>query len=172
MAKLAGIGLMLLTLLGSASASAQISGGIEKAAGGEEKPVSSSLGMWVAQVKAMKGQAAVERDGKRMPVAVGMRLKQSDVLTTTTGGAVGVTFNDNSTLSIGSNTQIVIQRFAFDTTTHLGFFDTRVQRGTVAVQPGQIARQSPDAMRVITRTAELRGHAAAYVVNVSGEHHE
>lgn len=172
MAKLAGIGLLLLTLLGAATAAAQISGGIEKAAVGEALPVSSSLGLWVAQVKVMKGHAAVERDGRRLTVAVGMRLKQADVLTTSTGGAVGVTFNDNSTLAIGSNTQIVIQHFAFDTTTHQGYFDTRVQRGTVAVQTGQIARQSPDAMRVITRTAELRGHAAAYVVSVSGENHE
>lgn len=166
LALLLGIGLV------AGSAFSQVSGGIAKAAPGSEQAVSSSLQPWAAQVKIMRGQPIVERDGQMLNVSVGMRLKPLDILTTPANAAVGMTFNDNSTLSVGPNSAIVIQRFIFDTTTHQGYFDTQVKRGTVAVQPGQIARKSPEAMRVRTQTAELRGEAANYLVSVPGGHHE
>jgi hypothetical protein len=155
--------------LASAGAFAQVTGGVVVAPGHEPVPISSSLEMWVGQVKVLKDMATVERDGQQLPVRLGMRLRQHDVLTTAATGSVGIVFNDNSTLSIGADTQIVIERFAFDTTTHAGYFDTHVRRGTVAVQPGHIARNAPEAMRVITPAAELRSRAAQYLVNVKGD---
>jgi len=67
--------------------------------------------------------------------------------------AVGIVFNDNSTLAVGPGTQIVIQRFAFDTTTHQGYFETRVQRGTVAVHtvPDRPRRAGNDARAEVLR---------------------
>ena len=40
------------------------------------------------------------------------------------------------------------ERYAFDTTTHKGAFETALRRGTLAAVSGQIAKQSPDAMKV------------------------
>lgn len=155
--------------LASVGATAQIMGGVPVAPDRLPAAVSPSLEMWVGQVKVVKEIATIERDGQRLPVRLGMRLRQHDVLTTGATASVGIVFNDNSTLAIGPNTQIEIQRFAFDTTTHQGYFDTHVRRGTVAVQTGQIARNAPDAMRVTTPAAEMRGRAARYLVNVRGE---
>lgn len=150
--------------------SAQIMGGVQKAAPGDEKPVSSSLApYWVGQVKVLRGRASVVRDGIRQEALVGTTLKQGDVLNTEASGSVGITFNDNTTLSAGPNSHVVIQRFSFDTTTYQGNFEANVVRGTVAVQPGHIARNAPNAMRINTPASELRGHAAAYVVGVSGD---
>jgi hypothetical protein len=148
---------------------AQIMGGVEVDPAKEPQPVSAGLNPWVAQVKVLRSQAWVERDGRRLLVEVGMRLRQQDVLETGLAGAVGITFDDNSTLSVGPNTHIVIQRFAFDTTTHQGAFDARVQRGTVAVQPGYIARREPEAMRISTPAATLRSRAGGYLVSVEGD---
>jgi len=166
------LGLLLGGVLLAPMATAQISGGVSKAAAGEEQTASSSLDMWAAQIKIIRGQPLVERNGQMLNAVVGMLLKPLDILTTSANAAVGMTFNDNSTLSVGPNSSILIQRFIFDTTTHQGYFDTQVKRGTVAVQPGQIARKSPEAMRVFTRSAELRSQAAGYVVTVPGGTHE
>lgn len=149
---------------------AQIQGGVQKAAPGEAQPVSSSLApTWVGQVKVLKGRASVVRDNVRQEALVGTYLKQGDVVNTEATGSVGITFNDNTTLSAGPNSHVVIHRFSFDTTTYQGHFEANVVRGTVAVQPGQIARNTPDAMRINTPASELRGHAAAYVVGVRGD---
>lgn len=159
---------LLLCLL--TPASAQIMGGVPKAAPGEEKPVSSSLApVWVAQIKVLNGRASVVRDGVRQEANIGTYLKQGDVVNTEATGSVGLIFNDNTALSAGPNSHVVISRFSFDTTTYQGQFEANVVRGTVAVRPGQIARHSPDAMRINTPAAELRGQAAAYVVGVKGD---
>jgi hypothetical protein len=151
---------------------AQVTGGVVVDPAREPTPVSSSLYQWVAQIKVLRDQAWIERDGRRLLATVGMRLRQHDVLETGLTGAVGIMFNDNSTLSLGPRTHITIQHFAFDTTTYQGSLDARVQRGTVAVQPGQIASNEPEAMRISTPAAVVRSRAARYVVNVRGEGHD
>jgi hypothetical protein len=78
-------------------------------------------------------------------------VQQSDVLITGANGAVGVTFIDSSRLSAGPNSRVELKQFRFDPTTHDGEFVTDVQRGTLAVVSGQIAKRSPDAMKVKTQ---------------------
>jgi hypothetical protein len=155
-------------LFGTA-AQAQIMGGVVVDPAREPTPVSSSLYPWVAQVKVVREQAWVERDGRRLLATIGMPLRQHDIVETGLAGAVGIMFNDNSTLSLGPRTQIAIQHFAFDTTTYQGSLDARIKRGTVAVQPGRIANNEPESMRISTPAAVLRSRAARYVVNVKGE---
>jgi len=70
---------------------AQIMGGVEVDPAREPQPVSPGLNPWVAQVKVLRSQAWVERDGRRLLVEVGMRLRQQDVLETGLAGAVGIT---------------------------------------------------------------------------------
>jgi hypothetical protein len=50
---------------------------------------------------------------------------------------------------------LVVDRFAFDPTTHAGAFETTLRRGTLAVVSGKIARQTPEAMKVRTPAAVL-----------------
>lgn len=163
-------GILLAVLLFASGAEAQTMGGVAVDPDRAPQPVSPSLGIWVGQIKVLTGQAFVDRLGDRRHIAtVGMRLKENDVITTVLGGSVGILFDDNSTLALGPDTQIVIHRFAFNTTTHQGYFDTRIKRGTLAVQPGHIARNAPEAMRVSTSAAVLRSRAAAYLVSVEGD---
>jgi hypothetical protein len=148
------------------TALAQVMGGVAVDRTREPLPISSSLYQWVAQVKVLRDQAWIERDGRRQLVTMGMRLREHDVLETGLTGAVGLMFNDNSTLSLGPRTHLTIQHFAFDTTTYQGALEARIQRGTLAVQPGQIASVEPDAMRISTPAAVVRSRSSRYIVNV------
>jgi hypothetical protein len=151
---------------------AQITGGVVVDPNHEPTPVSPSLLPWVAQVKVLRDQAWIERGDYRLPAAIGVRLRQHDVVTTGPTGVIGIMFDDNSTLSLGPRTHVVIQHFAFDTTTYQGSLDARIQRGTVAVQPGRIAASGPEAMRISTPAAVVRSRAASYLVSVKGEGHD
>lgn len=163
-------GVLLCSVLYACGLGAQTMGGVVVDPQRAPQPVSPSLGIWVGQIKVLSGRAFVDRAGdRRLEATVGMRLKENDVVTTVLGGSVGILFDDNSTLALGPDTQIVIHRFAFNTTTHQGYFDTRIQRGTLAVQPGRIARHAPEAMRVSTPASVLRSKAAAYLVSVEGD---
>jgi hypothetical protein len=120
----------------------------------------------VGQVKTAKGTVHVERDGKRLPASVGMPIRQSDALVTGADGSVGVTFSDNSLLSTGPNSVLVVDRYSFDSTTHAGRFDASLKKGTLAVVSGKMVKQSPDAMKVRTPAAIMGVRGTEFVVQV------
>lgn len=116
------------------------------------------------RVKVVKGAVHIERAGQRMPVAVGTVVQPGDVVTTGADGSVGITFLDNSLLSAGPNSVLAIDRFAFDSTTHQGTFESSLQKGTLAVVSGKLAKQSPEAMRVKTPAAVLGVRGTEFLV--------
>jgi len=120
----------------------------------------------VGQVKVAKGTVQVERDGKRMPATVGMPIHQSDTLITGADGAAGITFSDNSLLSTGPNSVLVVDLYMFDSTTHAGKFDASLKKGTLAVVSGKIVKQTPGAMRVRTPAAIMGVRGTDFLVQV------
>jgi hypothetical protein len=121
----------------------------------------------IGQVKTAKGTVHVERDGKSFPASVGMPIRQADTLVTGVDGAVGVTFIDNSLLSTGPNSVLVVDHYNFDSTTHAGRFDASLKRGTLAVVSGKMVKQSPDAMKVRTPAAIMGVRGTEFIVQVA-----
>ena len=118
----------------------------------------------VGVVKVSKGTTAVERGAQRLPAAVGTRVLEGDIVVTGPDGALGITFKDNSLLSIGPESRLAVDRFVFDTTTHKGSFETSLTKGTLAGVSGKIAKQSPDAMKVKTPPALLGVRGTEFVI--------
>ena len=120
----------------------------------------------VGQIKVAHGQVTVERNGQQLVGTVGLPLEAADVLRTGADGSVGVTMRDNSLLSAGPNSALSLDRFEFDPTTSKGRFDARLQRGTLAVVSGRIAKQEPASMTVRTPSAVLGVRGTEFVVSV------
>jgi hypothetical protein len=118
-------------------------------------------------VKVAKGTVQIERGGQKLPATVGAVVQAGDVVTTGADGSVGITFLDNSLLSAGPNSVLAIDRFAFDTTTHQGAFESSLQKGTLAVVSGKLARSSPDAMKVKTPAAVLGVRGTEFLIRTS-----
>ncbi len=125
-----------------------------------------SLAAEAGRVKVSKGEVQIERDGKRLPAPVGATIQVRDIVKTGPDGSVGITFQDNSLLSAGPNSELVIERFVFDSTTHKGEFDTALKKGTLAVVSGKIVKQSPEAMRIKTPAAIMGVRGTEFVVKV------
>ena len=121
----------------------------------------------IGQIKVSNGQVTVERKGESRPGSVGTRLESSDVVRTGAAGSVGITMADNSLLSAGPNSVLSLDRFDFDPTSNQGRFDAQLQKGSLAVISGRIAKQSPEAMTVRTPTTILgvRGTEFAVAAN-------
>ena len=120
----------------------------------------------VGQIKNLRGTVHLERDGQRLAAAPGMGVKQADVLVTGADGTVGVTFLDNSLLSLGPRSTLAIDRYSFDSTTHAGRFDASLKKGTLAAVSGKMVKQSPDAMKVRTPAAIMGVRGTEFVVQV------
>ena len=119
----------------------------------------------IGQIKTAKGSVTIERDGRTLPGTVGARLQSADVVKTGADSAVGITMDDDSLLSAGPGSILSLDRYAFEPTTGQGRFDASLNKGTLAVISGRIAKGSPDAMTVRTPTAVLGVRGTEFVVS-------
>jgi hypothetical protein len=119
----------------------------------------------IGQVKVSKGLVEVERRGATMPAPVGTRLEASDIVKTGADGSVGITMTDDSLLSAGPGSVLVLAQYAYDPTTRKGRFDATLDKGTLAIVSGRIAKQSPEAMTVRTPDAVLGVRGTQFVVS-------
>jgi hypothetical protein len=120
----------------------------------------------VGQIKTVKGAVHIERDGKRVEAQAGTGVRQSDVLVTGENGTVGVTFLDNSMLSLGPTSTLAIDHYSFDPTTHVGRFDASLKKGSLAGVSGRMVKQSPESMRVRTPASVMAVRGTEFVVRV------
>lgn len=121
----------------------------------------------IGQVKVARGAVSVERAGAMLPATVGLRLQPADTLRTGADGAVGITMNDDSLLSAGPNSVLVLSHYALDPVTSQGRLDAALNKGTLVVVSGRIAKQAPDAMTVRTPTAILGARGTEFAVSVA-----
>lgn len=128
-----------------------------------------AAGAWaedVGQIKVLSGTVQLKRGEQSLPVKVGSAVQQSDTIVTGADGSVGVTFTDNSLLSVGPNSVLAIDRYAFDSTTHAGQFDASLRKGTLAVVSGKMVKQTPGTMRVHTPTSIMGVRGTEFAVRV------
>jgi len=118
-------------------------------------------------VKVAAGQVAIERAGATLAVAPGMPVQAADTVVTGGDGRCGITFRDNSLLSLGPNSRLVVDRFRFDSTTHEGGFDSTLKQGKLAVVSGKLAKHGKDQMRIKTPASILGVRGTEFVVEAA-----
>ena len=120
----------------------------------------------VAQIKDVSGQAEIVRNGARSAAKIGDPLYEKDTIETGADGSIGITFIDNTVMSSGPNSQIVLEDYQFNSSNFKGSMLTDMNRGTVSMVSGDIARSTPGAMKVKTPTAILGVRGTRFVVEV------
>lgn len=120
-------------------------------------------------VKSVKGQAHIERGKARIDVAIGTRVHAQDRLVSGPASSVGVTLSDSTLLTAGPNSSIELGQYAFDRSTRAGHMDTTVQRGTLAVVSGQLAKSHPDQVVFRTSTVTLGVRGTEFIIDVDAQ---
>jgi hypothetical protein len=119
-------------------------------------------------IKVVKGSVSIERDGKKMPATVGSQVEIADRVRTGKESSVGVTLRDNTLLSAGPHSLIVIDKFAYDQTTQDGSMSIGIRKGTLSVASGKIAKRTPESVDFHTPTSVLGVRGTEFVVEVVG----
>jgi hypothetical protein len=99
----------------------------------------------VGLIKVSKGSVLIQRGGEKLSAAVGSAVQPADVIVTGADGSAGVTFTDNSLVSVGPNSVFAIDKYSFDTTTHVGEFEGNLKKGRLAAISGKMVRSPPAA---------------------------
>jgi hypothetical protein len=109
----------------------------------------------VGSVKTMKGAASIIRLNAVITAKIDERIFKGDVLRTGTDGSLGVAFKDDSLLSLGPNSEIVIDEFLFAPAEGKLSIVTRMLRGTAAYLSGMVGKLSPESVRFETPVASV-----------------
>lgn len=120
----------------------------------------------IGSIKTVQGAAAVIRDGTEIPAAIGVAVQQNDVLRTGSDGSLGITFRDETMMSIGPNTEISLDRYAFAPEENKYSLVARITRGTLFYVSGLIAKLSPKSASVVTPGGTIGVRGTRFVVRV------
>jgi len=120
----------------------------------------------IARIKQSSGIAFVERNSQQLKPAPGLQLLAGDRLVTGKDGRMSLTFVDNTRFAVGPNSRIAVSEFQYDKTRQKGSFLTQVDRGSLAVSSGKIAKSDRDAMKVRTPNTLLGVRGTKFIVEV------
>ena len=105
------------------------------------------------RIKIAAGSVFIVRANNTMPAKAGQDVYEADTLKTGADGSVGITLKDDTRLSLGPNSEIRLDRFAFAPAEGRMGFVLKVVRGVAAYVSGRIAKIAPDAVRLETPSA-------------------
>lgn len=118
-------------------------------------------------VKTTRGTASVERGGTQIPLAPGTQVNQGDRIATTANGYVGITMRDDTLLTLGPGSVLVLDTYGFDPKTHEGSFLASLSKGALSVVTGLIARRSPESFAVKTRISTMGVRGTEFIVEAN-----
>lgn len=109
----------------------------------------------IGYVKYAGGWGTVTHGQLTFPARLGFPIYEGDMLRTFWNGSIGVTFKDDTRISLGPSSRVTIPKFVFSPAQqHYGFV-LRLVAGTMEYLSGLTAKLSPDSMQVETPTATI-----------------
>lgn len=116
----------------------------------------------VALAKNFKGDVYVVRGDKELPIEVGTKIFENDVIITKSKSTVGLIFQDNTRMSIGQNSELVIEEYIFKPEQES--FVTNLVKGTIECITGFISKINPDAVKIKAKTATIGIRGTHFIV--------
>jgi hypothetical protein len=119
-------------------------------------------------IKTSRGTVTVERAGQRTPAPPGTTVEVGDRVRTGNDGYVGITLRDDTLITAGPASTLLINDFKFNTTTNTGSMLASFLKGTFGVVTGLLAKQSPESVQFKTPTTSLGIRGTEFLVEVLG----
>ncbi len=122
----------------------------------------------IATVQKVSGMTAVIRQGRTISAKTGLEIYQNDTLRTGRDGSIGVVFNDDTLLSLGPESILVIDKFVFAPRQGKFSIAIRMLKGTVAYFSGLISKLAPESAHIETPTSSIGIRGTKFVARVEG----
>lgn len=117
----------------------------------------------VGRIKVASGAAFIVRQNLSVPATAGQAVFKADGLRTGKDGRIGITLKDDTRVSLGPDSEARIDQFVYAPSEGRLSFVFSLARGVAAYVSGQIAKLSPDSVRLETPAAivGVRGTSVA-----------
>jgi len=120
----------------------------------------------IGKAKIVTGKVSVVRGGTTTTLKVGDNVLEHDVFETSADGSLGITFTDNTSFSVGPNSNVAVDTYFFDPKNLKGNMLAKLKKGTMMVRSGELTRQNPGSVQVKTPRTVLGVRGTTFVVSV------
>lgn len=117
-------------------------------------------------VKTLEGSGQILRGNTARPAAIGDVLQVGDTVTTDDQSTLGIMLEDDTALSLGPNSRLELNDFAFAPQDEVFSIAVRLLKGSFAYMSGVIGRLAPDKVRIETPDAVIAIQGTHFVVKV------
>ncbi|PYR54119.1 MAG: hypothetical protein DMF95_01525 [Acidobacteria bacterium] len=117
-------------------------------------------------VKIVSGSAFIVRQNATVPARAGEPVFATDALRTGADGTVGVTLNDDTRLSLGSNSEVRLERYVYAPGEGAFGMALNFVRGVAAYVSGRMAKLAPDSIHLETPAAIVGVRGTTVAVRV------
>lgn len=113
----------------------------------------------IGQIKSVDSGASIRRNGGSTDAEAGGPVYEGDVIVTDLTGSIGITLKDGTVLSLGSDSEMELDRFIFEPQEKKLGFAAKFLSGTATYLSGRIAKLAPEQVNLSTRfsTIGIRG---------------
>ena len=122
----------------------------------------------IGVIKELEGQAFVVSGGQRAQATLGAAIRLNDEIETGSDSSLGITFVDESILSLGPDTVLVVDEYVYDPARSEGSFVSRLSRGTLLYVSGLIAKIAPGRSRVDTPVSTIGIRGTRFLIRYEG----
>lgn len=124
------------------------------------------IGVAAAIVPQTQSQIAAQPPNKIAPGAI---LIANQKIKTGPGGKASLLFRDESTLTVGSNADVLLDKFVFDPDKNIGNISINMTKGALRFVGGKISKKTDVKIRTPTATIGIRGGIGIVQVSEVGD---
>jgi hypothetical protein len=129
-------------------------------------PVYAQQAEPAGHIKTVSGSAFVVRQNNTIAARPGDAVFASDILRTSAGGAVGVTLKDDTRISLGSDSEVRIDRYVYAPGAGGLGMVLKFVKGVAVYVSGHIAKLAPDSIRLESPSAIIGVRGTTLAIRV------
>lgn len=118
-------------------------------------------------IKTISGDVYLTNPIAEIKAVPNMKLNQGDSIRTGPNSNAGLIFEDDTVVSLGSNSEMIIEKFLFDPAAKKLEFVARMLQGTFSFISGQIAKLAPNQVKLETPDATLGVRGTKFLVKIN-----
>lgn len=120
----------------------------------------------IGHIQTLKGTAFVLRSNNTAELVKGAAVYCGDTIRTAKTGSVGIVMTDDSTLSLGPNSEIALKDYLFSPKEQKYAFVTRITKGTFGYLSGIIGKLSPNSIKLEIPDATIAVRGTKLLIKV------
>lgn len=123
----------------------------------------------VGNVKTFTGNVSMIRDNVSFQPKIGEKIYPADIFRTGSDGSLGVVFKDDTLLSLGPNSEAVVNEFLYSPAESKLALVLKVLKGTAVYVSGIIGKLAPETVRIETPVANIATRGTKFAIRVEGD---